>query len=50
MLGLPLFSGWISSGPSDLDSEISPDIRQALMAAGSSLVSWLEEKDLEEIS
>jgi hypothetical protein len=50
MLGLPIFSWWSSPASSDAESEIPQDIRQALVAVGSPLVSWLEERNLEEAS
>lgn len=43
MLGLPLLS-WLLAGFL-LEPEVDDDVRQALVAVGSPVLSWLDDKD-----
>jgi hypothetical protein len=45
MLGLPLLS-WVLAGYlPDTEPEVDDDVRQALVAVGSPVLSWLDDKD-----
>lgn len=50
MSGFHLMPWWAKELPSDAKQEVAADIRQALTAVGSPLLSWLDQRTMEEAS